>query len=465
MGGKENLQRANVRLLPNLSVDMVLSTAVSEQAGNAYDGGQRTVSPRLWNVNSRRNIRKIGENTLPAMANSSQLETSLIGKKPKNITYLRNTNREVVGSSAFNLEYDAPPTKRELKRDVISYLGEYRLQVQKYKYELIFGKDNMGVGPLALRDKDRGESMRIKARRTLEERTLKGQPIEREEAEEKGVQSLEDQVQFAQTGDRIFWGSPPGPKDEGYGEYGYLFSGVVSKLPNGEAKLLMEAIRVEKPKIGQYNEGLSALTGTEIRFEAAEDFLKQPVVVRQGVSDEMLDHVLKQSFSFSVDKGKQTTFEKVIKKMDPVIDEFIELFYRGTREEKIQAFRAMENYATALHKEYESLGEHGNIVYMDDYRKSPQLKQVVHAYNYKPEEVAGSCGDTKQMKSNNILSISTRRNINSIYGDQDGKSTESKWYVCPDPCGYEATGPIGDTCPSCGLTKEKAKENGMAVCE
>src|SRR5476651_318271 len=112
------------------------------------------------------------------------------------IVHLKHTDRKVLGSDAFNLEYDSPPTSGELRRDIISYLGEYRLQVKKYPYKLILGKDQEGEGMLMLRDRDRGEPVRYKAKRVLEERRLRKEPIHREEAEDFALKLLEIQLAF-----------------------------------------------------------------------------------------------------------------------------------------------------------------------------------------------------------------------------------------------------------------------------
>ncbi len=44
------------------------------------------------------------------------------------------------------------------------------------------------------------------------------------------------------------------------------------------------------------------------------------------------------------------------------------------------------------------------------------------------------------------------------------KASQKEWFNCPK-CGYEASGPIGDICPGCKLTKEKYVEEGGSTCE
>lgn len=72
--------------------------------------------------------------------------------------------------------------------------------------------------------------------------------------------------------------------------------------------------------------------------------------------------------------------------------------------------------------------------------------QIISHYGILPVRVvAAGCG---------IQSGSDSQNYSSWSVAEFGK-----WFTCPK-CNYEATGPVGNTCPGCGLTKEEfAKES------
>jgi hypothetical protein len=391
------------------------------------------------------------------------------------VIHLKNRNREVVGSDAFNLEYDSSPTRDELKRDIISYLGEYRLQVQKYPYELVLGKDQKKEGMLMLRDKDRGEPVRYKAKRVLEERTLRKEPIGREQAEYFGLKLLEIQLAFprldypqvavepygvassvldkasevvdslrrAETGDTILWGSPPGPREQGYGEYGFIYYGKVNRLPHNEAHLAMHAIRVEKPTLTQYNEAFSELMQEDISHTKAEEYLALPRVVHEDISSELLDVVLKKHFSFEVDEGEEQRFSAIIASMDQMIEDFLDVMQTGTRADKIKSFFALENYALKLKREKGAIKDE-KIVYLNQRKVEPvKLEDIVDEYGGRPPVVYGSCGKAgEKAQSNGLISAGA----STIAGTNE----KPGWHT--------------GTCAKCGETTSVGKCNICASC-
>ncbi|MGE5042214.1 MAG: hypothetical protein ACM3IJ_04910 [Candidatus Levyibacteriota bacterium] len=73
----------------------------------------------------------------------------------------------------------------------------------------------------------------------------------------------------------------------------------------------------------------------------------------------------------------------------------------------------------------------------------------------------GCAGGGNTMK---VDSVSPRA---GVFGNEASvfSNEEDKWFNCPK-CKYKADGPVGNTCPGCGLTKEKyAQEEGVEVCD
>ncbi len=322
------------------------------------------------------------------------------------------SNREIVGSWAFNIERESRYTNAEMRADIISYLSEYRLCVQKYDYELLFSyRQNEGF---KIRDAFQGEAMTNKAIRAIKEREKQGDPIHRELAEFEGMKKLEKDLPYAQNGDSVFWISPPGPKDLGYGDYGFFYAGRVVDTPFGK-KLAMTAIRIEKPTITECNMVLSSLTGDNIAYISAQGFLANPKVSK-GQSD--VDAVLQNTFSFELKEEENILNKKVIMGMGQMIDDFIVIIRTGTKEEKVKAFHALENYALELKERYKKR-DIGTLVYINEYRQLHSLVDIISTHGFTPPTVAGSCGSTKEesTQSNNILANGFDNLMKAIFGN------------------------------------------------
>lgn len=371
--------------------------------------------------------------------------------------------REIVGSRAFNIENERIYTDEEMRKDIVSYLSEYRLRVQKYDYELAFSfTPEEGF---LVRDIHRGEAMRTKAQRTIAERTIKGLPIHREIAELAGIENLDEQLVYAKVGDPVFWLSPPGPKEQGYGDYGFLYEGQITRVTPQEKHIVMTAIRIENPTLGQSNDALSTLGGIQLEYTSAEDFLANPHV-KQGGDLLDVDFTLHQFFSFTMDKEEERINKRVISDMDYMINEFIVVIRTGTREEKVRAFYALENYAFKLKERYKKKQDIYKEPFAGD-RSYQYLVDIVSVYGFRPPMVAGSCGPTGEETRSNDIFASYKDLMKAIFGDlfKSLGLEEDEWFKCPS-CHYKATGPIGNMCPGCHLTKEAyAQNSGQPVCD
>lgn len=367
-------------------------------------------------------------------------------QQPKETSFLRKKNRDVVGSEAFNLEYDAPPTRNELRRDIISYLGEYRLQVQKYDYMMVFGRDKDKRGPITLRDRDRGEAMAHKTKRVIEERTRKGDPTHREEAEDRGIALLNDKLRYAQTGDTVVWASPPGPKDQGYGEYGFLYVGKVDKLNNGEARLAMSAIRIENPTIEQYNDALTALIGEDVINKKADQFLSSPTLIKKDLTEGKVAGVLQKHFAFTADVKQKEKSDTIIAQMEPLIEEFLDVMEVGNQKDKLKLFHTLENYALKLKEESE---KDEQVVY----RNNQTLGDLSSSLSYAPPVAKGSCGSSGGSGSGGGM-----RSNSLTVGGGGGEGVMSGLF------GSDRYGSLAFNCPSCGKVNVRKTNEMLERC-
>lgn len=341
--------------------------------------------------------------------------------------------RELISSKGFSVDYEPIVTDKELRDDIVSYLGEYRFELQKYDYELVFSQGK-------IRDPHRLESMSTKAQRSINEKKLSGESAHREKAELIGITFLEKQLEFAREGNSIVWASPPGPKEEGYGDYGFFFIGKIKRSNGLKKDLAMTAIRVEYPQIPEYSKAFRNLTGASLELKSADDFLKLPLVVEESLSPSFIDKVLSDYIKRG-DPREKEKFQMALRKLEPWINQFISHVRWGTPEEKKKAFHALENYALQVKKELQ------HEITAPSEQKS--FAEFVNMWGFEPPKVKGSC----PIKSGNVMTGGYSF-LNKIVNQE--------WFMCPK-CSYKADGPVGNKCPGCGLTKEAyAQETGIA---
>lgn len=350
-----------------------------------------------------------------------------------------------VKSDAFRIEYQPNISEKILLDDVVSYLGEYRFGLQKYSYDLTFKEGK-------LRDLHRNEPMTDLAQRAIDRKFRESRLSLREQTEKEGFLNLDQQLSSAQDGNTVVWASPPGPKEEGFGDYGFIFIGKVKEKNSAEKQLKMTAIRVEKPTLSQFNQAWRLLTGETTDRKTPEEFLRNPQIIREDLQEGYIDALLGMSFNFQPKKEEQGEFMKIIREMDPLLKDFVYLVRSGSSQEKIKALNVLENYALKLKQDDETK----NIIYVRP-RDDLRIKDIVGEFGHKPPAAAGSCGSTtrNEFTSSNILTRGSL--LNSLSENQE-------WFTCPK-CSYKADGPIGNTCPGCGLTKEEYVQETGDVCD
>lgn len=349
-----------------------------------------------------------------------------------------------IRSDAFRIEYKPNISENVLFDDVVSYLGEYRFNLQKYSYNLAFKEGK-------LRDPHREEPMVDLAKRAIDKKFWEGRPSDREKAEKEGFVSLDAQLKFAREGDAVIWASPPGPKEEGYGDYGFIYIGNVVGN-NADKTVSMTAIRVENPTIEQFNKAMKLFTGEETEYKTAEAFLKKPKVKNEKLEEGYVDALLGMSFSFKPNPQDREKFKKAIHRMYPLIADFVHL----PNNEKRKALNVLENYALHLIGQSDSKKE--NIIYIKTAEVNLRIKDMIGDFGYEPPKVAGSCGSTGSKDGFTSSNLFTKgSSLNSLSEDQE-------WFHCPK-CSYKADGPIGNQCPGCGLTKEAYAEETGVICD
>jgi len=329
---------------------------------------------------------------------------------------------------AFSPEYRKSVHKDLLRDDIVSYLGEYRFKVKTYDYEILYslGKDKT----YALRDKYEEDTMTNKAKRAIIKNEDNGRSTRRETAELLGLISLESQIEYADDGDSILWVSPPGPKNEGYGDYGFIYIGSVERLLAHGKKILMTAVRIDNPTKDKLNFYLSLATGKQINFHDEVDFLKNPFVIKSSLSG--TKELLFDLFNIKQGEYIQNKFIEAIDILSPFIDKFVDLTQRGAPiKDKKEVLNVLENLASEI---YESTnykcGQNVRIL------QSLNFSEAVRFFSYEPLKVAGSCGSSggsTSIFSNNIFN-SGQSLIESVLNNDHYED-----YECPH-CGKRLSG-------------------------
>ena len=341
--------------------------------------------------------------------------------------------RENLGSSAFRIERGQNALEAEQRDDLLSYLGEYRFGLPIYNYQLQFAKKD---GEFHLRDKHRLEPMVVKAKRAIVDRKAQGLPTERETAERIALEKLDEMLTFAGEDCNIFWASPPGPREQGYGDYGFVFVGKIKHL-GSDKQIDMTAIRVESPELTDFNRALSEVSGVDINYGSAEEFISSPLVLRGA--EKRVSKAL-SSFTIKDDALVFERFKRNTLRVKPLIDRFVKA---KTAEEKVMLLNTIENCIVAL--------EQGNDIFFSDQKlltkeEDINIGALVASYgNKKAPEVQGSCGSSGS-ETNNIFN-----NVSTIASLLKGKNDLMKCVTCPF-CNETVDAELAEgkiTCPKC----------------
>lgn len=366
---------------------------------------------------------------------------SLPNKWIIDINQYRKSHTEVKRESkAFRPEFYEQAGKQQVIDDLTSFFGEYIFKVPEFDYRIKIGQGR-------LLDPNTGEDMEEKAQKAIEDREKNHLATSREIAEKEGLNAIRNQLTQNPNG-TVVWFSPPGSQEDGYGKHGFGFVGKI----NGEM-LEMTAIRLENPKLSNFNEASNALW--QGSYESAEDFLRSPKVV--DIAPSIVKEFIYGNFEIRDTKAKDI-FIRSIYKLRAAIDNAAGVIQKGTQKNKTLAINVLANMAEELNNRL-NMSYDRNAVFFADYKEVNFYDAMqMTRYAKTPPPVAGSCGMSGKIESVNILGKLVGSMENSLYN-----KTNQEWFNCPK-CKYKAGGPVGNKCPGCGLTKEQYVKQGGKTC-
>lgn len=351
-------------------------------------------------------------------------------------------------SVAYRMENLKNTPDQMIRDELQSYLAEYRFQLPRYSYNLVYFDNH-------LRDTYENEPMLDKTERTVAERQNQGKSTSRELAEHQGIQYLDTALQGATLGDQIIWASPPGSKIEGYGNYGFIFSGVIDDISDNRKHLTMTAFRIEETSVDAYSQIINTILGQKFHFNTAEEFLAKPFVFRDFQND--IELAIREKIAPK--KIDNQDFKLAMGVLEPLIRQFISEAKTGSSKQRLRKlFYTIEHLAIKLNK---------STNFAELYSLSDSLRQnlegIIQQHGmFKQPIVGGSCGSSGEdenietLLNRNIMNRLTGYVLSKILGE-DTDEHGSLTFTCGE-CGGKHTRPPHVILTICPATNKEMKK-------
>lgn len=352
--------------------------------------------------------------------------------------------------------YEAPKLKDRERLDAYTrtqletHLGErFNVLLSTTRYEIKNGQ---------IYGQNTNEPFMQMLLRGVEYRKKHGNSIDwqRERAEVESFGKIQDTLlsEKAIIGEMMLLISPPG--EEG-SIYKHNFYDVFS-LKEDEKGKYIEAVRYSSSLTSdEYVQKLKPIKdfGTNVKDA---DFLISPLKVDSTFkSADDVHKYLHKNHEFIT----QEEFNQIIAIVTPLITSYINTLSEKPFDEELQllTYNAILNKADAAfllirHKDRQK--------FVKDYLFQSQMsvKADILMLGRKPvRAVATGCGSSGGFSvANNLNVVFSPFSVSEFGGRKD-----QEWFSCPK-CKYKANGPVGNTCPGCGLTKQEFAENGGEIC-
>jgi len=293
-----------------------------------------------------------------------------------------NYRRPIEGNVAAVLK----AREQETRNNILRYLGEYRLAVKFDELYYREGRNSKGERFLAATEE---EPISQRFRNAISEKVKEGKNARREIAECLGFQKIEERF----LGDEdflFFWISPPGRKEDGFGNYSFTFVGEV------KGKTIRVVPYRNKLSVEKHKE-IAGIFSEKKDLETDIDFLANPIFIQKEEGLKTAEDILvKIGEKESIDLSWRQRLEE---KVGVLVDEFIDAVKRNAPDFELQRIkRAIENFTIAGKEEM-------------------NVRQVIDTYgNYAPPAAAGSCGSSSA--STLMESHSTWNLENDKYGER-----------------------------------------------
>lgn len=281
-----------------------------------------------------------------------------------------------------------------------------------------------------------------------------GTDMQREQAEFDGFTAIQNKLAGpnSKAGTMMLSISPPGGEKSSYRHNFYdIFT-----LKEEDGERYIEARRYSS--VLTIEETAQRLSGAGLMLEAAEVspeyFLSHPIEIEQSKpgfadADDVHKFLHKEHQYISNEE-----FREIIRICTPLITSYINTLSDDPIDTRMQllTFNAIMNKADMV---MVNVGSRNKGPYIDSFIFGGRKEEILRLGSMPVREVVTGCGASGGFSLPNGSNMSPFRV--SEYASRE-------WFTCPK-CNYKADGPIGNTCPGCGLTKEAyLEESGTDAC-
>ena len=351
---------------------------------------------------------------------------------PNEINFVRNLDGQRINPD---------DTRYYVTENVYHFLGEFAGKIPYASVSFTQGERDLEYAGIELSS-------------SYENTALLGGKGSREEDEWIGYQKITKAFMEGQPS--VVWISPPKIAD-----YGFVF--YFERNPDDPTKIKEYILKYDEP-MGSTEKSTDILHAIdpEKNFETDTDFLQNPV----SIAPSDLSTVLSAVGTSNEDIVKSFEFEEQAReKLAPWIEKYVDAVFNGRFDDAKLSLTAIYNYAGDIRSVVDELPgyfEQPEMTKKQSFRSLPNKEHLFAYYAKKEAQTSGgSCpvvndGGDPLSPFNLLKSLKAGKSPNKVV-------EENSYFVCPK-CKHEADGPVGNTCPNCGLTKEEHAKQGAAVC-
>lgn len=335
-----------------------------------------------------------------------------------------------------NVDYASTVSARsqETRNNLLRYLGEYRLAV---KFDEFYYKEGCLAGERFLAGEENFPIIQ-KFKKAIYKKEKEGANPEREIAECAGFQKIEEA--YLRGEDFLFlWISPPGSKEEGYGDYSFTFIGEVR-----DRRIRVIPYR-NNLSLNEHREVASIFSQRAEFFKTDIDFLANPVFIQKKEGLKKAEDVLLRIGE--KEKIDLSWRERLEQKVGGLIEMFIDALRKNASDAELNRIKwSMENF-TLETKDEIITGKFNGLT------KEIDNSKILDIFGrYAPPPVAGSCPSSSK----------TLSELHSTLNKNRGYEFDHQGVCAICHSGPKALGPC-EICEECVIKIEEKEKWGITV--
>lgn len=360
----------------------------------------------------------------------------------------------------FNRDKRLDTLKVRAENDISSYLGEFILgaRFKEFYYEEIIDPQTgqRGIGAPGFIG-DIGKSYEG----AIQDAQRRGFSGRREIAESEAFnKKLNPQLLNAPAGTFYIWVSPPGSKEEGYGDYSFTHLGQVQETATGRRRYVVTSLR-NTLELDDHAAMLNHFLpeGKKLKNPNDIDFLSSPILIANEGNHTIHDLLVAIDVILKQERKRTTHFaqayqeredweKKLLESLGPMIDDYcLSVVGGASKADSQKIIWAMENYTRESTVEDITFPVREGTVS----RRELEAAIIYQRYGYQPATLAGggcSPGSSNPIR-NSLTTTATlpwQEHKLENFRSSEGKKT------------------LECTCPNCQQKVKAVIENGKIHC-